>query len=270
VTMAARQVLDDFTAEQTDLYHVLVELSDDDWSRPTPAVGWSVRDQVAHLAHTEELARDTASGGPASLAAEISRYGGDGQAMIDAGVAGGASMTPSELLAWWWSAAARNRETLAALDTSVRVPWGLGMGWRAFVTARLMEHWAHGLDIRAAVARPGIDTDRLRHVAWISTSALPYAFSVAGVSPPADRTLRVELSPPSVNESASEHEPATGNEAVAELWAFGPADATDRLTGPAAQWCRRAVQRATVAETPGLVTDGPLAELALQHARAFL
>jgi uncharacterized protein (TIGR03084 family) len=258
VTSAAREVLDDFTAEQTDLYHVLIQLSDDDWSRPTPAAGWNVRDQVAHLAHTEELARDTATGGPASLTAEIHRYRGDGQAMLDAGVARGRSMTAAELLDWWWSAAARNRETLAALDTSVRVPWGLGMGWRAFVTARLMEHWAHGLDIRAAVDRPGVDTDRLRHVAWISTSALPYAFSVAEVSPPVGRTLRVELTPPAENGS------------TAEQWAFGPADATDRLTGPASQWCRRAVQRATVAETPGLVAEGPLAELALRHARAFL
>jgi uncharacterized protein (TIGR03084 family) len=258
VTTADRRVLDDFTAEQTDLYQLLIELTDDAWAQPTPAAGWTVRDQVAHLAHTEELARDTATGGPGSLEAEIARYGGDGQAMIDAGVAHGRSMSSSELLDWWWSAAARNRETLAALDSSVRVPWGLGMGWRAFVTARLMEHWAHGLDIRRAVGRPGVDTDRLRHVAWIGTSALPYAFSVAGVSAPSNRTLRVEVTPPSEVESGD------------QLWAFGPADATDRLTGPAGQWCRRAVQRATVAETPELVANGPLAQLALEHARAFL
>ncbi|HSS11092.1 MAG TPA: maleylpyruvate isomerase family mycothiol-dependent enzyme [Acidimicrobiales bacterium] len=258
MTTTDRRVLDDFTAEQTDLYQLLVELTDHAWAKPTPAAGWTVRDQVAHLAHTEELARDTATGGPGSLEAEIARYGGDGQAMIDAGVAHSRSMSPSELLDWWWSAAARNRETLAALDSSVRVPWGLGMGWRAFVTARLMEHWAHGLDIRHAVGRPGIDTDRLRHVAWIGTSALPYAFSVAGVSAPSNRTLRVEVTPPSEVKSGD------------QLWAFGPADATDRLTGPAGQWCRRAVQRATVAETPELMPNGPLAELALVHARAFL
>ena len=217
-----------------------------------------MRDQVAHLAHTEELSRETAGGGPAGLDAEIARYGGDGQAMIDAGAARGRSMRPSELRDWWWTAAAANRRTLAALDSSVRVPWGLGMGWRAFVTARLMEHWAHGLDIRSAIGRPGVDTQRLRHVAWIATSALPYAFSVAGVTPPEDRTLRVELTPPP--------DVKVGH----ELWTFGPPDATDRLSGPAGQWCRRAVQRATVAETPDLRTEGPLAALALAHARAFL
>jgi uncharacterized protein (TIGR03084 family) len=259
-----RQVLDDFTAEQTDLYHLLAGLDDSDWTRPTPAAGWNVGDQVSHLAQTEEIARDTAIGGPQSLGAEVERYGGDGQAMLDAGVERGRTMTPSEILDWWWTAAARNRESLAALDSSVRVPWGLGMGWRAFVTARLMEHWAHGLDIRAGVGQPGTDTARLRHVAWIGFNALPYAFQIAGVSAPVGRTLRVELVPPNLD--VADLDVAAG----ARLWAFGPEDATDHLRGPAGEWCRRAVQRASVDEVPNLVAEGPLAELALRHARAFL
>jgi uncharacterized protein (TIGR03084 family) len=213
-----------------------------------------VGDQVSHLAQTEEIARDTAIGGPQSLGAEVERYGGDGQAMLDAGVERGRTMTPSEVLDWWWTAAARNRESLAALDSSARVPWGLGMGWRAFVTARLMEHWAHGLDVRAGVGQPGTDTARLRHVAWIGFNALPYAFQIAGVSAPEGRTLRVELVPPKEE----------------SRWSFGPEDATDCLRGPAGEWCRRAVQRASVDEVPNLVAEGPLAELALRHARAFL
>src|SRR3984893_630727 len=224
-----RRVLDDFTAEQNDLYQLLVSLSEPDWRRPTPAAGWDVRDQVSHLAQTEELARDTAPAGPRALAAEIDRFGGDGQAMLDAGVEQGRAVTPAETLDWWWTAAARNREALAALDSSTRVPWGLGMGWRAFVTARLMEHWAHGLDVRAAVGRPGTDTARLRHVAWIGTNAVPYALAVAGVEPPPGRTLRVELVPP----------PDVGD--TGEIWAFGPDDGTDRITGPAGEWCRLAV-----------------------------
>jgi uncharacterized protein (TIGR03083 family) len=113
-----------------------------------------------------------------------------------------------------------------------------------------MEHWAHGLDIRAAVDRPGTDTDRLRHVAWIGVNALPYAFGVAGVEPPAGRTLGFELVGPDL--------------------ALGPSDATDVVRGPTGQWCRLAVQRITRDQAPDLVAEGPLAELALSHARAFL
>jgi uncharacterized protein (TIGR03084 family) len=127
------------------------------------------------------------------------------------------------------------------------------MGWRAFCTARLMEHWAHGLDIRAGVGVPATDTSRLRHVAWIGANAVPYAFGVAGVEAPQGHTVRFELTGP-------EGEP----------WVIGPDDATDRITGPAGQWCRLAVQRITRADAPDLVADGPLADLVLTNARAFL
>lgn len=254
---ADRAVLEDFTAEQTELYQLLQTLDEKDWERPSPATGWDVRDQVAHLAHTEEVARDTATGGPRTLSVEAARYP-TSEAFTEAGCEQGRRLTAAEVLDWWWTAAARNREALASIDTTARIPWGLGMGWRAFVTARLMEHWAHGLDIRTAVGRDGQDTARLRHVAWIGVNALPYAFGVAGVEAPAGRTLLVELMAP------------PGCEVDGDVWAFGPADATDRLAGPAGEWCRRAVQRATVAETPNLVADGPLAELALRCARAFL
>ncbi len=243
---------DDYEAEQTELYGVLAALDDAAWRRPTPAAGWDVRDQVAHLAHTEEVAFDTATGGPRSLANETGRYV-TGEEFTEAGCDQGRTMAPSDVLAWWWRAASRLRPALRGLDDGFRVPWGLGMKRPSFVTARLMEHWAHGLDIRAAIGVEAVDTARLRHVAWIGYSALPYAFSVAKVTPPADRTLRLEVTGPS-----------------GEVWTYGPADATDRITGPAGVWCRRATQRITAEEATALKADGPLAELALQHARSFL
>ncbi|HZQ27017.1 MAG TPA: maleylpyruvate isomerase family mycothiol-dependent enzyme [Acidimicrobiales bacterium] len=247
------EVLQDYEAEQEDLRSVLVGLSADEWRLPTPAAGWDVRDQVSHLADTEDVAHDTMTDGPRTINVDAAQYG-SAEGFTEAGCERGRSMAPAEVLEWWWTAAARVRSTMAALDRSARVPWGLGMGWQAFVTARLMEHWAHGLDIRAAVGRPGVDTDRLRHVAWISTRAVPYALRVAGLEAPEGHTLRFALVSPGRSEE----------------WAFGPDDATDVITGPAAQWCRLAVQRITRAEAPDLQGEGPLAELALGHARAFL
>ena len=244
--------VDVLEAEQRDLRELLETLSPDYWARPTPAAGWDVRDQVSHLAHTEEVAHDTLTGGPRGLGAEVERLGG-GDAFTEWGCDQGRAMAPADVLRWWLDASARMREGFRAADTTERVPWGLGMSWRSFVTARLMEHWAHGLDVRAAVGAPAHDSDRLRHVAWIGVGALPYAFSVAGVDPPPDRTLRVELVAPSGSQ-----------------WAYGPPDATDRVSGPAGEWCRVAVQRLARADAHGLKAEGPLAELALDHARAFL
>lgn len=245
-------ILADYEAEQQALYGVLVTVADDRWTTPTPAAGWDVRDSVAHLADTEEIAVDTMTGGPRTINAEAARYPST-EAFTESGCERGRAMSGAEVREWWWVAAARCRHTLAGLDRSTRVPWGLGMGWRAFVTARLMEHWAHGLDIREALGAPAEDTDRLRHIAWICTNALPYAFGVAKVTPPEGRTLRVEVTGPS-----------------GDVWAFGPDDATDRITGPAAQWCRLAVQRIGRHQAPDLHAEGPLADLALTHARAFL
>ena len=248
-----RSILDDFAAEQHELHDVLVGLSAEQWAAPSPAAGWTVRDQVAHLADTEELAHDTATGGPRQINEDVSRFP-SGEAFTEAGCARGRAMVDGPaVLDWWWRAAERNRAALAALASDTRVPWGLGMGWRAFCTARLMEHWAHGLDIRAGAGLEAVDTDRLRHVAWIGLNAVPYALSVAGVDPPAGHSLRLELTGPG-----------------GEQWTVGKHDATDRITGPAGQWCRLAVQRTTRDQAPDLVAEGPLAELALAHARAFL
>ena len=41
---------------------------------------------------------------------------------------------------------------------SARVAWGIGMRATSLVSARLMETWAHGLDVRAALGAPPVDT----------------------------------------------------------------------------------------------------------------
>jgi uncharacterized protein (TIGR03084 family) len=249
---AATAVLDDFEAEQRELEVLLQDLAEPEWALPTPAEGWDVRDQVSHLADTEELAHDTATGGIRQINVEVERYP-SGDAFTLAGCLKGRAMTPAEVLQWWLDAATRNRAALRALAPDFRVPWGLGMGLRAFGAARLMEHWAHGLDIRAAVGRPAADTHRLHHVAWIGARALPYALTVAGVEPPPDRTLRFDLVDPDGAD-----------------WSFGPDDATDRIEGSMGEWCRLAVQRVDRAGTKALRSEGSLADLALENARAFL
>lgn len=249
----ADDVLAAYEAEQRDLHDLLTSLDDSDFATPTPAAGWDVRDQVSHLADTEEVAYDTLTDGPRSLNVDAARFDSP-EGFTEYGCDRGRAMPPRDVVSWWWQGAARVREAMAAADRSARVPWGLGMGWQAFVTARLMEHWAHGLDIRVALGREVPDTDRLKHVAWICTRALPYAFGVAGVTAPEGHTLRWELTAPNGTDT----------------WRFGPNDATDVITGPAGEWCRRAIQRIPPEAAQHLKAEGPLADLAVRHARAFL
>lgn len=241
------EVLD---AEHAELESVLAGLSRQQWDSETPAAGWSVKDSLSHLADTEVIARHTTTGGPRALTREIERTNG---AVIDAGVDVGRSMSGDAVRAWFLSASEYNRAALRRVDRGLRVPWGLGMSWRTFVTARLMEAWAHGLDIRAALGRPAPDSARLQHVAWLSLGSLPYAFRVAQLEMPAERSLRLELEGP-----------------AGEQWRIGPEDATDTIRGPAGLWCRRAVQRIRPDQASELEVQGPLAELAFANARCFL
>jgi uncharacterized protein (TIGR03084 family) len=250
-TTTLRDLVTDLQHEQWDLQAVCASLSADEWLTPTAARGWDVRDSISHLADTDEMAIDTMHDGPRSLNRFVTVLAG-GKDITLWGVLRGRRRTGAEVLSWWERTSARECEELSALDSTQRVPWGIGMGRPAFITARLMETWAHGLDVRAALGAPAVDTDRLRHIAFLATRALPYAFSFAGRPLPAT-PLRVELELPGGGR-----------------WTHGPEDAPDRITGPASEYCRVFVQRLRLADAPNLVATGAGAREALLVARAFL
>ena len=79
--------------------------------------------------------------------------------------------------------AAHEREVLASLEPRTRVAWGLGMSASAFVTARLMETWAHGLDVRDAL--PEDD----EAVAIVDPAPLPSTLLVSPGNPYLARVL---------------------------------------------------------------------------------
>ncbi|MGH8976455.1 MAG: maleylpyruvate isomerase family mycothiol-dependent enzyme [Acidimicrobiia bacterium] len=244
----------DLAAEQHALQDCLRALDPSDWLRPTPARGWDVRDTVAHLADVDEMAIATVvdgGGAPRALNAIAARAASPDDVTYQ-GVMRARRRSGADVLAWWEQSSALEREVLSTLDPNARVDWGIGMRASTLVIARLMETWAHGLDVRAAVEAPGADTDRLAHVAWLATRALPYAYSVVGRTAPPG-ALRVELILPS-----------------GARWAYGPEDADDRITGDAAEYCRVFVQRLPRAHAVTLEAQGSVAVAALEVARAYL
>ena len=245
-------LLDALEQEQSGLQSELRDLATDDWFRPTPARGWDVRDSISHLADIDEVAIDTCIDGPRPLNVFAATCASPEDTTLW-GVLRGRRRSGREVLAWWEEASVLERDVFAALDPAARVPWGIGMRTPSLITARLMETWAHGLDVRVALGLPVVDTERLRHVAWLGYRALPYAFSFAGRARPAGE-LRVELASP------------TGD----ATWTFGPAEAPNRIHGPAGAFCRVFAQRVAGNERDALVADGDGAVAALEVARAFL
>jgi uncharacterized protein (TIGR03084 family) len=118
-----------------------------------------------------------------------------------------------------------------------------------------MECWSHGLDVVDVVApaasdnvRP--DTDRLRHICHIGARTRPYAYSAREIAMP-DVAVHLDLRLPS---GAS--------------WTDGDPDASDRIDGPAADFCRVVTQRRHPADTSLRIT-GPAAEEWMSIAQAF-
>jgi uncharacterized protein (TIGR03084 family) len=242
-------LLTDLAAETAALRDLIDPLPDAAWHYATPAPGWTISDQIGHLAYFDDVAV-TAATDPLAFAAVLASHAAAAE-NPDTIAARYRALRPSELLEWFGRARAQLLEALGGLDPSTRVPWfGPAMGVPSMITARLMETWAHGQDIADTVSAQREPTARLRHVAHLGVIARGYSYAARDLPAP-DEPVRVELIAPS-----------------GELWTWGPADALDRVTGPALDFCLLVTQRRHRADT-ALATRGPLAEQWLSIAQAF-
>ncbi len=243
-------VLEGLRHRHAVLRRIVRSLSTDDWDAPTPAAGWAVRDQLAHLADTEEVAFDTLTGGPRAFAAELPAFP-SADAFTAAGCHRGAGMSTAELAGWWERGATRTRERLAELAATERVAWGFGMDARTFGLARTMEHWAHTLDITDAV---GADAELVREaplVAELGYRTIPWALLRAHATH-SRRSLRVELHSNGGTDS------------------WGPPDATDVVSAHLLQWCCLVTRRTPRPGLPVPRAWGPMAHDVVRHARCYL
>ncbi|NNC93107.1 MAG: maleylpyruvate isomerase family mycothiol-dependent enzyme [Acidimicrobiia bacterium] len=245
-----REILADLVAEQQGLDQFLQSIDYRKWPTPTPATGWTIHDQVSHLASSEELAFSAIDGGADAVASAIKKYETVDH-FTEGGVKRGREMRPGQVIEWWRHARADVVDALSRMTGKERIPWLAGdMSARSFATVRLMETWAHGLDIHASVDSEPVDTTRLRHVAFLGWATLPFAFEQAGEDYPVP--IRIELRAPEY-----------------QKWIFGPENAENIVRGEAGDWCRVAVRRVDAADTE-LEAVGDLAARALQLAKAYL
>ncbi|MFF1417901.1 TIGR03084 family metal-binding protein [Streptomyces sp. NPDC058280] len=243
-------VLDDLRSESEELDRLVGPLGPGRWALATPAPGWSVAHQIAHLTWTDAAAL-LAVTDPGAFAEDARKALAAADSFVDEGAAAGAVLPPAELLARWRDGRARLQQALRAAPPGARFPWyGPPMSAASMATARLMETWAHGQDVADALGVPREPTARLRHVAWIGVRARDYAYVVRGEEPPTD-PFRVELSGP-----------------AGELWTYGPEGATQRVTGPALDFCLLVTQRAHRADL-AVQAEGAAADHWLDIAQAF-
>ncbi len=247
---AAQALAADLEAEQAALDAVVADRDDTELLTMTPAEGWDVRDQLAHLAGFDENAT-TALRDPEGFTAVVERILQTGEDPIDAITERARGMEPSEVVAWWRDARAELLDAIREADPSARVPWyGPPMSHMSFVTARLMETWAHGQDVRDAYGLPPEVSDRLRHVAHIGIGARTYSYVVRGLDVPPE-PVAVRLVAPDGSE-----------------WTWGDPDAADVVSGSALDFCLVVTQRRHLDDVD-LRIEGPFAKEWMGIAQAF-
>jgi uncharacterized protein (TIGR03084 family) len=240
----------DALAEHDDLRAILSGIPEQDWDRPTPAAGWTVRDQISHLAFFDNAARLSIVD-PDAFRAALAGAVADIEKFVHATLSYGDGIPGSELLDRFTDERRSLVEAALAMPDGARVPWyGPDMSVASSITARIMETWAHGQDVADAlgVARP--PTERLRHVCDIGIRARPFSYRSRGLETPAT-PLRVELVAPD-----------------GSRWDWGPPDAADRVTGTALDFALVVTQRRLLADT-ALEAEGDDACTWIAFAQAF-
>jgi uncharacterized protein (TIGR03084 family) len=238
----------DLQAELAALDAIVSPLDEAGWNTQTPAEGWLIRDQIAHIGGTDRVATIAASEPERFqndiLTQERSTRTARQHQEVD-------PLRGAELLDWWRSGRDALLQALLPLDPKARIPWfGPAMSAVSFATARLMETWAHGQDIVDALGLQRDPTERLQHVAHIGVRARPFSYSVHQKQMP-DEAIRVELVSP-----------------AGALWTWGEAQAANRISGNALDFCLVVTQRRHPADTR-LRIEGAAAAEWMSMAQAF-
>jgi len=243
-------VISALKADGDEVDSLVAGLDDAQWALPTPSDGWTIAHQIAHLTATFRLAALAASdaAGFAALAGQLSP---DFDANVRAAMAPFLALPTPALLGQWRAAREASESALAAVPADQVVPWLVRpLPPAVLACAGMMELFGHGQDIADALGVRRPRTDRLQHLVGFAVRTWDFGYLARGLDTPAEE-LRFEITGPS-----------------GATWAFGPADAAQRVSGPAEDFCLL-VTRRRHRDDLALVATGAVAEHWLDIAQAY-
>ncbi len=246
--MTLNEMIADLESEQDSLDQIVADLDEASWKLATDSPGWSIADQISHLQFFDERA-SLAMNDPDAFA--VDRRLIISSAPQDLSVELGRQVSAGELLDAWRHSRRALIDAAMKVDPTVRVPWyGPSMAVKSFLTARLMECWAHGEDIAQAVGALRKPSARLKHVAHIGVGARVFSLMINQL-PEDSRSIRVELTAPD-----------------GELWTWGDESSEQRVLGDALDFCLVVTQRRALPDSQ-LTVLGDSATRWMQIAQAF-
>lgn len=228
-------VVTDLIAEQARVDTLLDDLTEEQWLQPAATCAWTFKDELLHIAAFDWAAIHLMHGEAEDVTVLADREFGHDE---DHRVTRYRDLPGGEVLRRWRVIRTGLAAAFLDKDPKDRVPWapGLPMSAKSLASARLMELWAHSVDLYDALGLEPVVTDRIVHTLFLSWQARPHAYRINGLTLP-DTPVHVEVTLPS-----------------GALWTRGDPAAADVIRGSARDWALVAVRRRRWQDTALSVT----------------
>ena len=220
-----KSILNDLIAEQSLVDVLVSDLTEEQWLMPLPDVEmWTIKDAIIHIAFFDYAATKLMNGEADDLMAISEAESGHDQYVRATKFH---HLTGSEVLGWWREERTRMACTFYDKQPKERIPWApsLPMSAKSLLSARLMELWAHSVDIYDALGVNPVVKDRIISTLFLSWQARPNAYRINDLEMP-DTSIYLELILPS-----------------GEIWAKGDPKAENYIKGSAKEWAMVAIRR---------------------------
>ena len=220
-----KDIINDLIAEQSQVDSLLDGLTEEQWKLPLDGCKpWILQDAVNHIAFFDYAANRLMDHEFKDLLDGL-----DAEAQQDEDYVPHAfrHYTGAETLQWWRQERTKMVYKFMNKDPKERIPWapGMPMSAKSLCSARLMELWAHSVDIYDALGLDVVVKDRIKSVLFLSWQARPFAYSINGLQLP-DTPMYLELTLPS-----------------GEIWTKGDPQAENYIKGSAKEWAMVSVRR---------------------------
>lgn len=219
--------LGDLMAEQSQVDALVQDFNEDDWNRMASyCTTWKLKDVIAHIGLFDYCAAELMAGRGSNVA-EVSHAFTDTDEHFH--VLRCQKMTGAEILSWWREQRTIMNEAFIAGGPKGRVLWAAGippMSNRSLVSARLMELWAHSVDIYDALGIEPVVKDRIVSTLFLSWQGRRNMYNVNGLTFDSEIPMYLELILPS-----------------GEIWAKGEPASPNYIRGSARDWALVAIRR---------------------------
>ena len=226
-----KDIVNDLIAEQSLVDAMLDGLTEEQWKLPLEGCKpWILQDAVNHIAFFDYAANRLMDHEFTDLCDRL-----DKEAQQDADYIPHAfrGYTGAQTLQWWRAERTKMDFKFMNKDPKERIPWapGMPMSARSLCSARLMELWAHSVDIYDALGRDVEVHERIKSVLFLSWQARPFAYAINGLKLP-ETPVYLELTLPS-----------------GALWIKGEPNDENYIKGSAKDWAMVSVRRRSWMDT---------------------